>query len=76
MAPLQAWEEAQEMLLTEEKKRSLLSSVGITQNEVLLAFNYYPHIFNLGHGIGQEIDPDRVNTLVESVHALSAKYHS
>ena len=35
------WEEAQEMLLTEEKKRSLLSSVGITQNEVLLAFNYY-----------------------------------
>ena len=45
--------------------------------EILRGYGKGPgHIFNLGHGIGQEIDPDRVNTLVESVHALSAKYHS
>jgi len=33
-------------------------------------------VFNLGHGIHQHIDPDKVAVLVESVHAQSKKYHA
>lgn len=33
------------------------------------------HIFNLGHGIHQTINPDHVKVLVDSVHELSADYH-
>ncbi len=29
------------------------------------------HVFNLGHGIHQKIDPDHVKTLVDAVHAQS-----
>ena len=31
------------------------------------------HIFNLGHGISQHTPPDRVQALVEAVHAHSAR---
>ncbi|ANJ67121.1 uroporphyrinogen decarboxylase [Halothiobacillus diazotrophicus] len=34
------------------------------------------HVFNLGHGIHQHIDPARVKTLVDAVHRLSRPYHS
>ncbi len=40
--------------------------------------NYGPGsglVFNLGHGIHQHIDPDKVSVLVESVHEQSRKYH-
>ncbi|MBR7003169.1 MAG: uroporphyrinogen decarboxylase [Neisseriaceae bacterium] len=33
------------------------------------------HIFNLGHGIHQLTDPERVKDLVEVVHTLSRAYH-
>ncbi len=33
------------------------------------------HVFNLGHGIHQHIDPDHVRALVDAVHELSAPYH-
>lgn len=33
------------------------------------------HVFNLGHGITPEVNPDHVAAFVESVHELSAKYH-
>jgi uroporphyrinogen decarboxylase len=33
------------------------------------------HIFNLGHGITPDIDPDHVNVLVDAVHELSPQYH-
>ena len=33
------------------------------------------HVFNLGHGITPDIDPDNVSVLVEAVHELSPKYH-
>jgi len=33
------------------------------------------HVFNLGHGIHPQIDPDHVSAFVEAVHQLSAKYH-
>ena len=33
------------------------------------------HIFNLGHGIHQLTDPERVKDLVNAVHELSRAYH-
>lgn len=33
------------------------------------------HVFNLGHGIHQHINPDHVTAFVEAVHELSVKYH-
>jgi len=33
------------------------------------------HVFNLGHGITPDIDPEHVKVLVDSVHELSEPYH-
>jgi uroporphyrinogen decarboxylase len=33
------------------------------------------HVFNLGHGITPDIDPENVAVLVEAVHELSRPYH-
>ncbi|MFW1676565.1 uroporphyrinogen decarboxylase [Pontibacter sp. JAM-7] len=33
------------------------------------------HVFNLGHGIHQFVDPAQPKVLVDAVHELSAKYH-
>ncbi|RZV60135.1 MAG: uroporphyrinogen decarboxylase [Pseudomonadales bacterium] len=33
------------------------------------------HVFNLGHGITPDIDPENVNALVEAVHKHSPAYH-
>jgi uroporphyrinogen decarboxylase len=33
------------------------------------------HVFNLGHGVSQHTDPERVGVLVDSVHELSRAYH-
>jgi uroporphyrinogen decarboxylase len=33
------------------------------------------HIFNLGHGITPDIDPDHLGALVDAVHELSPEYH-
>lgn len=33
------------------------------------------HVFNLGHGITPEVNPDHVSVFVEAVHELSAQYH-
>jgi len=33
------------------------------------------HVFNLGHGITPEINPENVRVLVDSVHELSRPYH-
>ena len=43
---------------------------------LLAAFGTGPgHVFNLGHGIDQHVDPENVAALVEAVHELSAPYH-
>ncbi len=34
------------------------------------------HIFNLGHGIHQHIDPDNVEYMIETVHELSPAFHT
>ncbi|MCP4301418.1 MAG: uroporphyrinogen decarboxylase [Gammaproteobacteria bacterium] len=33
------------------------------------------HVFNLGHGITPDIDPEHLGVLVEAVHELSPQYH-
>ncbi|MFP4609411.1 MAG: uroporphyrinogen decarboxylase [Thiohalophilus sp.] len=33
------------------------------------------HIFNLGHGIHQHVDPDHARALIDAVHELSTPYH-
>ncbi len=33
------------------------------------------HVFNLGHGISQHVDPSHAAALVEAVHKLSRPYH-
>ena len=43
---------------------------------LLAAFGTGPgHVFNLGHGIDQHVDPEHVAALVQAVHELSAQYH-
>jgi uroporphyrinogen decarboxylase len=34
------------------------------------------HVFNLGHGITPDIDPERLGVLVDAVHELSPQYHT
>jgi len=44
--------------------------------KVLAAFgNGNGHVFNLGHGIHQAIDPEHVKALVDAVHELSEPFH-
>lgn len=33
------------------------------------------HVFNLGHGIHQHVEPDHARAFVDAVHELSAQYH-
>src|SRR6185437_486251 len=53
----------------------LLSSPDVIASEahrVLDDFGPHPgHVFNLGHGITPEVDPEDVRVLVEAVHSLS-----
>ena len=34
------------------------------------------HVFNLGHGIDKDTDPEVVAALVDEVHSYSRKFHS
>lgn len=34
------------------------------------------HVFNLGHGITPEVDPEHAGVFINAVHELSAQYHS
>jgi uroporphyrinogen decarboxylase len=44
--------------------------------ETLASYGKGPgHVFNLGHGITPDIDPDNLGVLVDAVHELSPKYH-
>jgi uroporphyrinogen decarboxylase len=38
------------------------------------SFGPHPgHVFNLGHGITPDVDPERLGVLIEAVHEISAK---
>jgi len=44
--------------------------------EVLASYGTGPgHVFNLGHGITPDINPDHLGVLVDAVHELSPQYH-
>jgi uroporphyrinogen decarboxylase len=44
--------------------------------EVLSSYGKGPgHVFNLGHGITPDIDPENLGVLVDAVHRLSPAYH-
>jgi uroporphyrinogen decarboxylase len=34
------------------------------------------HVFNLGHGIHQHVDPSHAGAMIEAVHDLSPAYHT
>jgi len=34
------------------------------------------HVFNLGHGIHQHVNPDHAKAFIDAVHDLSAEYHA
>ncbi len=43
---------------------------------VLDSYGHGPgHVFNLGHGIHPDVDPEHARVLVEAVHELSPPYH-
>jgi len=43
---------------------------------VLASYGHGPgHVFNLGHGIHPEVDPEHAGAMIEAVHALSPRYH-
>ena len=45
--------------------------------DVLAAFGKGPgHVFNLGHGITPDVDPEHTKVLIEAVHELSTAYHN
>ncbi len=44
--------------------------------DVLESYGNGPgHVFNLGHGITPDIDPEHLGVLVDAVHELSPAYH-
>jgi len=44
--------------------------------DVLASYGNGPgHVFNLGHGITPDIDPDHLGALIDAVHELSPQYH-
>jgi uroporphyrinogen decarboxylase len=57
----------------------LYSSPQAIRKEVGLILEAYGngagHVFNLGHGITPQVNPDNVSVFVEAVHELSAQYH-
>lgn len=45
--------------------------------QVLASYGHGPgHVFNLGHGIHPDVNPERARAFVEAVHELSRDYHS
>ena len=47
-----------------------------TVADLLQAYGSNPgHIANLGHGITQDVKPEKVDYLVKTIHELSVKYH-
>ncbi|AEY00774.1 uroporphyrinogen decarboxylase [Oceanimonas sp. GK1] len=44
---------------------------------ILEGFGHGPgHVFNLGHGIHLDVDPEHAGAFIESVHRLSRPYHA
>ena len=60
---------------------AILKSNPVTiRNEVAAILKSYGegagHVFNLGHGITPDIDPENAGEFINAVHELSKQYHS
>ena len=45
--------------------------------KVLASFGMgHGHVFNLGHGIHPEVDPEHARAMIEAVHEISPRYHA
>ena len=45
-------------------------------DQILESFGAGPgHVFNLGHGIHPQVDPERVSAFIDAVHELSPRFH-
>lgn len=57
----------------------LYASAGRIRDEVATVLESYGrgggHVFNLGHGIHQHVEPEKVAVAVDAVHELSRPYH-
>ena len=57
----------------------LYAGADVIRHEVAAVLESYGtgpgHVFNLGHGIHPQIDPEHVAVLVDAVHELSKPYH-
>ena len=57
----------------------LYASHDVIRQEVAFVLESYGHgsghVFNLGHGIHQHIDPENVAVFIDAVHELSGQYH-
>ena len=55
------------------------SEKGLGSEEVARVLESYGpgngHVFNLGHGIHPDVNPEHATALVEAVHELSPQYH-
>ncbi|WP_347988025.1 uroporphyrinogen decarboxylase [Methylomonas sp. AM2-LC] len=58
---------------------TLYASPEVIRNKVGKVLNSYGHgsghVFNLGHGILPDINPEHVKAMVDAVHELSPQYH-
>ena len=58
----------------------LYASPEVIKQEVAAVLESYGHgnghVFNLGHGIHQYIDPEHVTVFIDAVHDLSRQYHN
>lgn len=58
----------------------LYASPDVIRQEVAAVLESYGrgsgHVFNLGHGIHQHIDPENVTVFIDAVHDLSGQYHT
>jgi len=58
----------------------LYADADTIRNEVALILQQYGagagHVFNLGHGIHQHVNPDHAKVFIDAVHELSARYHA
>ena len=58
----------------------LYASPDVIRQEVAVVLESFGHgnghVFNLGHGIHQHIDPENVAVFIDAVHELSGQYHT
>ena len=58
----------------------LKSNPETIRNEVASILKSYGdgagHVFNLGHGITPDIDPENAGAFINAVHELSKQYHT